>query len=60
MRGRAARVDDALRDALVVEVGDLLAEDEILQQRQSARGVALSESWLSDSGTPWLVVRVAC
>jgi hypothetical protein len=30
-------VDDALRDPLVVEVGDLLAEDEILQQRGPAR-----------------------
>ncbi len=33
---RAARVHDALRDALVVEVGDLLAEVEVLQQRRPA------------------------
>ena len=36
MRGRAARMDHALRDALVVEMRDLLAQDEILQQRRSA------------------------
>ena len=35
---RAARVDDPLGDPLVVEVGDLLAEDEVLQQRGPARG----------------------
>ena len=33
---RAARVDDALGDALVVEVGDLLAEVEVLEQRRAA------------------------
>jgi hypothetical protein len=37
---RAARVDDALGDALVVEVGDLLAEDEVLEQRRAARARA--------------------
>ena len=36
MRGRAAGVDDALGDALVVEVRDLLAEDEVLEQRRTA------------------------
>jgi hypothetical protein len=36
MRRGAARMDDALGDALVVEVGDLLAEDEVLQQRGAA------------------------
>ena len=30
-------MDDPLRDALVVEVGDLLAEDEILEQRRPAQ-----------------------
>ena len=28
---------DALRDALVIEMGDLLAQDEILEQRRAAR-----------------------
>ena len=32
VRGGAAGVDDPLGDALVVEVGDLLPEDEVLQQ----------------------------
>jgi hypothetical protein len=32
VRGRASRVDDPLGNALVVEVSDLLAEDEVLQQ----------------------------
>ena len=32
MGGRAPRVDHALRDALVVEVGDLLAELEIFEE----------------------------
>ena len=34
VRPRAARVDDALGDPLVIEVGDLLTEDEVLQQRR--------------------------
>ena len=34
--GRAAGMHDPLRDALVVEVGDLLPEVEVLQQRRSA------------------------
>ena len=33
MRRGAARMDDPLRDPLVVEVGDLLAEVEVLEQR---------------------------
>ena len=37
VRRRAARVDDALGDPLVVEVGDLLAEDEVLEQRRPAQ-----------------------
>jgi hypothetical protein len=37
VRGGAARVHDALGDALVVDMGDLLAEDEILEQRRSAQ-----------------------
>ena len=36
VRGRAAGVHDALRDALVVEVGDLLPQVEVLQQRRTA------------------------
>jgi len=42
---------DAFGNALVVEVGDLLAQDEIFQQRRSR-----SEFWLSLTGMPWLVV----
>jgi hypothetical protein len=37
MGRRSARVHDALGDALVVEVRDLLAENEILQQRRPAQ-----------------------
>ena len=33
-------MDDALGNALVVEVGDLLAEDEVLEQRRPARAGA--------------------
>ena len=36
VRPGTARVDHALRDALVVEVGDLLAQVVVLQQRRSA------------------------
>ena len=36
VRRRAAGVHDALGDALMVEVGDLLAEVEVLQQRRAA------------------------
>ena len=37
VRARAAGMDDALGNALVVEVRDLLAQDEILEQRRAAR-----------------------
>ena len=37
VRRRAARVHHALGDALVVEVGDLLAQDEVLEQRRPAQ-----------------------
>ena len=37
VRGGAAGVDHPLRDALVIEVRDLLPEVEVLQQRRSAR-----------------------
>ena len=36
VRAEAARVDDPLRDALVVEVEDLLPEVEVLEQRRTA------------------------
>jgi len=35
MRCRSARVHDALRYALVVEVSDLLAKDEVLEERRA-------------------------
>ena len=47
---------DALGDALVVEVGDLLAQDEVFEQRRAARRRSRSEFWLSEIGVPWLVV----
>ena len=37
VRRRPARVDDPLGNALVVEMGDLLAEDEVLEQRRPAQ-----------------------
>jgi hypothetical protein len=37
VRARAARVHDALGNALVVEVRDLLAQDEVFQQRRAAQ-----------------------
>ena len=35
MGGGAPRVDHALGNALVVEVGDLLAQDEVLEERRA-------------------------
>ena len=52
---RAARVHDALGDALVVEVGDLLAQDEVLEQRGPAQP-GLQRVLVVGDGTPWLVV----
>ncbi|MNJ25540.1 hypothetical protein D3C77_199870 [compost metagenome] len=40
VRGRSAGVDDALGDAFVVEMLDLLAQDEVFQQRRAARAAA--------------------
>src|SRR5690606_16049528 len=37
VRGRSPRVNDPLGDALVVEVRDLLAQDEVLEQRRPAK-----------------------
>ena len=37
VRARATRMHDALGDALVVEVRELLAQDEVLEQRRPAR-----------------------
>ena len=53
----AARVDDALRDALVVEVGDLLAEVEVLEQRGAALA-RLERVLVVVDRQPWFVVRV--
>jgi hypothetical protein len=36
MRARAPGVHDSLRNSLVIEVGDFLAEDEVLQQSWTA------------------------
>ena len=40
VRRRSARMDDALGDALVIEVRDLLAEDEVFEQARPARARA--------------------
>ncbi len=37
VRRRAAGVDDALGNALVVEMGDFLAQDEVFEQRRPAQ-----------------------
>src|SRR5664280_2888032 len=37
MRARRSRVNDTLRNALVIEMRDLLAKDEVLQERRAAR-----------------------
>ena len=37
MRRRTARVHDPLGNALVIEVGNLLAEDEVFEERRSAK-----------------------
>ena len=54
----AAGVDDALGDALVVEVEDLLAEVEVLEQR-GPRSPTRNVFWSSATGTPCWVVRRA-
>ena len=37
MRARCSRVNDTFRNALVVEMRDFVAKDEILQERRAAR-----------------------
>ena len=54
---RALGVDDALRDALAVEVRELLDQVEILEQ-QTGRAGRRSEFWLSATGAPLAVVSV--
>ena len=49
-------MDDALGDALVVEVGDLLAQDEVFEQRRAARA-GLELVLVVGDRMPWLVVR---
>jgi hypothetical protein len=44
-------VHDALGNAFMVEVGDLLAQDEVFQQGRPAQP-AFSEFWLSPTATP--------
>ena len=48
----AAGVDDALRDALVVEVEDLLAEVEVLEQGRAARAGLAASSGRRRPGRP--------
>jgi len=47
----AAGVDDPLRNALVIKVGDLFAKDEILEQRRAPKA-GLERVLLSATGTP--------
>jgi hypothetical protein len=47
MRAIAARMDDALGNALVIEVEDLLAEMGILEQCRPARALLRSVFWSS-------------
>ena len=56
MRAIAARMDDALRNALVVEMEDLLAEMKIFEQRSARARPILSEFWSSETGPPCAVV----
>ena len=37
MRARCSRMNDTFRNALVVEMRDFVAKDEILQERRAAR-----------------------
>ena len=55
VRAIAARMDDALRDALMVEMEDLLAEMEVLEQG-GPRAPSRSVFWSSATGTPCAVV----
>jgi hypothetical protein len=43
MRAGAARVHDAFRDALVVEVRDLFAQDEVFEQRRLQRVLVIGD-----------------
>ena len=57
MRAGAARMHDALRNALAVEMGDLL--DELVVLRASpGRAPDGRRLWLSGTGWPWRVVNV--
>ena len=56
MSGGAARVNDALGNALMVEVRDFFPKDEVLQQRLAAQS-CLERILIVADGTPWLVVR---
>ena len=59
MRAGAAGVHHALRDPLVVEVHDLLAQVEVLQQDRARAGPALSEWSVSGMRTPFGVVSMS-
>ncbi|WP_354004212.1 hypothetical protein [Delftia sp.] len=48
-------MNDAFGDALMVEMGDLFAENEVLKQNGPALAY-FNEFWLSAIATPWLVV----
>jgi hypothetical protein len=47
----AARVHDALGDALVIEVRDLLSQDEVLEQRRAARARSQRVLIVGDRGS---------
>jgi hypothetical protein len=58
MRAAAARMDDALGNAFVIEVEDLSRSTKS-SSSVGPRDPLFSEFWLSETGTPWLVVRTA-
>lgn len=49
-------MDDALRDALTVEAGELLEQVLVLEEDRPARQPAVAEFWLSATGAPDSVV----
>ena len=56
VRAGAAGMNDALGDALMIEVVDLFAEDEIFEQGRTALA-GLERVFIVGDDMPWLVVR---
>ena len=51
----AASMHDAFGNTLMIEVGDFLAKNEILEQRRAAKA-GFQRVLVVPTGTPWLVV----